>query len=75
MAEKHFSIAAQDENCDQRLREMNATLMACANGDLELARTKLTQLVEKDAENFVAINNLAVVALSEGKVSEVRIGT
>ncbi|KAK2463528.1 hypothetical protein APHAL10511_004279 [Amanita phalloides] len=70
MAARHFSDVAQDPSADATMKEMNAALFACADGQWERATVILGQLLEKDADNFVAANNNAVALLGQGRVRE-----
>jgi trafficking protein particle complex subunit 12 len=53
MAAKHFAVVANDPKADPTLKEMNAALMASADGDWARASEVLTRMVEEDAENYV----------------------
>jgi len=44
--------------------------LACANGEWDRASEILSSLLEKEPENFVAVNNLSVALLSQGKLKE-----
>ena len=53
MAARHFSEVAKDPAAEPTMKDMNAALFACADGQWERATTTLRQLLEKDAENYV----------------------
>lgn len=72
-AEKHFAIVAEDDAVDQSVKDMNAALLASAYGRWEEATEVFTRMLDADAENYVAVNNLAVALLGQGKLTEVRI--
>ncbi|RDB20833.1 Trafficking protein particle complex subunit 12 [Hypsizygus marmoreus] len=69
-AAKHFAIVAADPEASQDLKDMNAGLLASAEGDWVRASTVFAALIQKDAENFAAVNNLCVTLLSQGKLKE-----
>ncbi|KAF8630143.1 hypothetical protein AX15_003096 [Amanita polypyramis BW_CC] len=70
MAARHFSEVAKDPAAEPTMKDMNAALFACADGQWERATATLRLLLEKDAENYVAVNNMAVALLGQGKVQE-----
>jgi len=70
MASKHLSAVAADPTSEQSLKDMNAALFASAEGDWPLASEILRNMVTSDDGNYVAVNNLAVALLSQGKVKE-----
>lgn len=70
MASKHFAIVDEDPTADQAMKNMNAALLASAEGDWTRASSILRMILKEDAENFVAINNLSVALLSQGKLKE-----
>ncbi len=70
-AAKHFSIVAADETVEQSVKDMNAALLATANGEWESAAEVLRSVLEADTENYAAVNNLAVALLGQGKLKEV----
>ena len=51
---------------------MNAALYAAAEGDWARAEAELGRVREGDPENWVAVNDLAVVLLNQGRIREVR---
>ncbi|KAF8074838.1 hypothetical protein FPV67DRAFT_600829 [Lyophyllum atratum] len=69
-AAEHFEIVAADPAAGQELKDMNAGLLASAEGDWTRASSLLEAIIEKDANNFVAVNNLSVALLSQGKLKE-----
>ncbi|KAF9048299.1 hypothetical protein BDZ89DRAFT_1089186 [Hymenopellis radicata] len=69
-AAKHFSIVAADESVAQSDKDMNAALLATANGEWESATEVFRSVLEADAENYAAVNNLAVTLLGQGKLKE-----
>ncbi|KAF8634596.1 hypothetical protein AX17_004185 [Amanita inopinata Kibby_2008] len=70
MAARHFAAAAKDPAAEPAMKEMNSALFACADGQWERASETLRKLLERDAENYVAVSNMAVALLGQGKVSE-----
>ncbi|KAK0202556.1 hypothetical protein DFS33DRAFT_1263546 [Desarmillaria ectypa] len=68
MATKHFSIVAADPSVDASAKDMNAALLASAHGQWEIASEALRRILDKDAENFAVMNNLAVTLLAQGKL-------
>ncbi|KAF8159461.1 hypothetical protein B0H34DRAFT_655232 [Crassisporium funariophilum] len=70
MASKHFELVAADPNADETLKQMNTALLASAEGDWSEASNILKAILEKDTENYVAVNNLSVALLSQGKLKE-----
>jgi trafficking protein particle complex subunit 12 len=53
MASKHFAIVDEDPAADQGMKDMNAALLASAEGDWTRASTVLRTVLEEDAENVV----------------------
>ena len=53
MATKHFAIVDEDPGAEPAMKDMNAALLASAEGDWTKADTMLRKILEKDAENFV----------------------
>ncbi|KAH7926041.1 hypothetical protein BV22DRAFT_1128532 [Leucogyrophana mollusca] len=70
MASKHFDIVAADPSAPQELKNMNAALLASAEGDWAVAGESLKTLLEAEPDNYVALNNLSVALLSQGKLKE-----
>jgi len=52
-AAQHFAIVAQDVAASQEMKDMNASLLASAEGDWARASSLLESVVEKDVENLV----------------------
>ncbi len=71
MAAKHFAVVAEDPTADPVQKIMNAALFASAEGDWQRATTELQKILAADPENFVAVNNLAVALLNQGRLQEV----
>lgn len=69
-AAAHFAAVEGDASVPQTLKDMNAALLACAKGDWTRADELLRALVQAEPDNFVAINNLSVALLSQGKLKE-----
>ena len=53
MAAQHFAIVGKDPAAEQTMKDMNAALLASAEGDWTKADTILRKIIEEDAENFV----------------------
>ncbi|KAG5338686.1 hypothetical protein C0989_006654 [Termitomyces sp. Mn162] len=70
-AVKHFEIVSADPLAAQELKDMNAGLLACAEGDWPRASSLFTECIARDTNDFVAVNNLAVALLGQGKLQEV----
>ncbi|KAI0731358.1 hypothetical protein C8Q76DRAFT_612246 [Earliella scabrosa] len=70
MAATHFAAVAEDPSADPMQKIMNAALFASAEGDWPRATTELEKILAADPENFVAVNNLAVALLNQGKLKE-----
>ncbi|KAI1793510.1 hypothetical protein LXA43DRAFT_1123281 [Ganoderma leucocontextum] len=70
MAAKHLAAVADDPTTDPAQKAMNAALFASADGDWPRAEAELRRVLAADPENFVAVNNLAVVLLNQGKLKE-----
>lgn len=69
-AAAHFAAVEGDASVPQTLKDMNAALLACAEGNWARADELLRALVQAEPDNFVAINNLSVALLSQGKLKE-----
>jgi tetratricopeptide (TPR) repeat protein len=69
-AAAHFAAVDGDAGAPQTLKDMNAALLACAEGNWTRADELLRALVQAEPDNFVAINNLSVALLSQGKLKE-----
>lgn len=70
MAAKHFALVEADPSADDTLKTMNAALLASSEGQWIEASEKLREILEKDADDYVAVNNLSVALLSRGKLKE-----
>ncbi|KAJ7446747.1 hypothetical protein FB451DRAFT_1291373 [Mycena latifolia] len=71
MAERHFAVAAADPGTPAPMRAMNAALLAAADGDWSRASEVLrANILSENPDNFVAVNNLCVALLSQGKLKE-----
>jgi hypothetical protein len=53
MASKHFAIVDEDPAVEQAMKDMNAALLASAEGDWTSADNILRKILEEDAENSV----------------------
>jgi len=53
MAARHIAAVAEDPNAEQVTKDMNAALLASAEGEWAEASEVLVRLVEQDAENYV----------------------
>ena len=71
MAAQHLAAVAEDPTADPVQKIMNAALFASAEGDWQRAATELQKILATDPENFVAVNNLAVALLNQGRLQEV----
>ncbi|KAF5361976.1 hypothetical protein D9756_002342 [Leucocoprinus leucothites] len=70
LAAHHFGIVAQDPNADESLKKLNDAILSAAEGEWERSVQVLKNMIEEDADNFVAVNNLGVALLSQGKLKE-----
>ncbi|KAH9840252.1 uncharacterized protein C8Q71DRAFT_483076 [Rhodofomes roseus] len=70
MATKHFAEVWNDPTAEPSLKHMNAAVLAAADGDWPKAIEELGKMLDEDPENFIAINNLSVAYLSQGKIQE-----
>ena len=70
MAAGHLAAVAEDPTADPVQKAMNAALFASAEGDWARAEAELRGMLAADPENFVAVNNLAVALLNQGKLKE-----
>ncbi|KAH9911879.1 hypothetical protein B0H21DRAFT_828887 [Amylocystis lapponica] len=70
MAARHFAAVDADAGAPPSLKSMNAAILASAEGDWPRAAQELRSLLAGDAENFVAVNNLAVALLNQGRIQE-----
>lgn len=81
-ARLHIAAVAADPRADASLQAMNAALLAAAEGDWSSAERQLKAVLDGHGEHaglgaggkvdFVAVNNLAVALMSQGKLKEVR---
>lgn len=69
-ASEHFRLVAEDDAADERQKLMNNAVLLSAEGDWAKATEVLKSLMEKDSEDFVAVNNMAVALLNQGKLKE-----
>lgn len=53
MAKKHFAEVAADASAEESTKDMNAALLASAEGAWDQASKILAKLLVKDADNFV----------------------
>lgn len=52
-ASQHFAVVESDPNASQEVKDMNAALLASAEGDWPRASELLKHLLATDPENFV----------------------
>jgi predicted Zn-dependent protease len=52
-ATKHFSLVAADPTATEQMKQMNAALLASAEGQWTEASDILKAILEKDSENYV----------------------
>ncbi|KAJ2919555.1 hypothetical protein MD484_g859, partial [Candolleomyces efflorescens] len=70
MAAKHFAEVEADSTADSRQKKMNSALLASAEGNWKESSDLLRGMIDKDNEDYVAVNNLAVALLNQGKMQE-----
>ncbi|KAJ7116057.1 hypothetical protein C8R44DRAFT_675622 [Mycena epipterygia] len=70
MAARHIELVAADPSVPKAMRGMNAALLAAAEGDWALSSEILQGVLGEEEDNFVAVNNLCVALLSQGKLKE-----
>ncbi|KAF8892259.1 hypothetical protein BD779DRAFT_1610380 [Infundibulicybe gibba] len=68
MARKHFQEALTNASAEQR--NMDTALLASAAGEWQQATEILRDMLGNNAGNFVAVNNLAVALLGQGKLKD-----
>lgn len=64
MASKHFAIVDEDPTADQAMKNMNAALLASAEGDWTRASSILRMILKEDAENFVVTSRMESLTVS-----------
>jgi len=69
-ATEYFRLAEEDPTCDQSTKEMNDALLSSANGNWTSAIQALRSVLEKEPDNAIAINDLAVALLNTGQLQE-----
>ena len=62
-AAMHFAAVESDVNVPQTLKDMNAALLACAEGNWVRADELLRNLVQAEPDNFVVSAVLSVVCV------------
>ncbi|KAJ7879904.1 hypothetical protein B0H14DRAFT_2707812 [Mycena olivaceomarginata] len=70
MAAHHFKLVSADPDAAPPLKAMNAALLTAAEGDWAQASEIHASIIAKDPDNYVAVNNLCVALLSQGKLKE-----
>ncbi|KDQ61743.1 hypothetical protein JAAARDRAFT_66810 [Jaapia argillacea MUCL 33604] len=70
IASQHFAIVEADPDANENLKDMNASLLAAAEGDWAKVAEALQHILARDPENFAAVNNLSVALLSQGRLKE-----
>ncbi|KXN87417.1 Trafficking protein particle complex subunit 12 [Leucoagaricus sp. SymC.cos] len=70
LAAHHFGIVAQDPTADESLKRLNEAILCAAEGEWDRSVELLKGLIEEDEDNFVAVNDLSVTLLSQGKLKE-----
>ncbi|KAJ7255526.1 hypothetical protein B0H12DRAFT_1016341 [Mycena haematopus] len=70
MAAHHFTLVSQDADATPAMKDMNAALLAAAEGDWAHAGEILQTIILTEPDNYVAVNNLCVALLSQGKLKE-----
>lgn len=53
MAAHHFNVVDADSDADEQLKDMNALILAAANGDWLEAESRAKKVMTKDPENIV----------------------
>jgi len=69
-AKSLFAQVEADQTVDEQMKKMNIALLATTEGDWVGAVDNFTAILEADSDNYVALNNLAVTLLNQGKVKE-----
>jgi len=69
-ATHHFAAVDSDPDASPEMKAMNAALLAGAEGDWPRASELFKGLLVADSGNYIAINNLSVALLSQGKLIE-----
>ena len=63
MATKHFSLVAADPSAPEAMKQMNAGLLASAEGKWTEASDNLKAILEKDSDNYVVCLSLRAIAV------------
>ncbi|KAJ7623179.1 hypothetical protein FB45DRAFT_924801 [Roridomyces roridus] len=66
----HIAQVAADPTAPPAMKLMNAALLAAAEGEDANATELLSGILAEDADNYVAVNNLCVTLLSQGRLKE-----
>ncbi|TRM65609.1 hypothetical protein BD626DRAFT_221310 [Schizophyllum amplum] len=69
-AERHFAAVAADPGADTAQKETNTAVLAAARGEWAEASEVLRGLLDREQDNHVAVNNLAVALLAQGKLKD-----
>ncbi|KZT21559.1 hypothetical protein NEOLEDRAFT_1073338 [Neolentinus lepideus HHB14362 ss-1] len=70
IAAKYFAEVEVNPAAGQVMKDMNTAMLATAEGDWSRAANILQRVLVNDPDNFPAVNNLAVVLLSQGLIKE-----
>ncbi|KAJ6619835.1 hypothetical protein B0H10DRAFT_2163687 [Mycena sp. CBHHK59/15] len=71
MAARHVEVVAADQTAPPLMKDMNAALLTAAEGDWAQASEILrSNVLEQNPDNYIAVNNLCVALLSQGKLNE-----
>ncbi|KAF9073279.1 hypothetical protein BDP27DRAFT_1319146 [Rhodocollybia butyracea] len=70
LLDAHFALVDNDPDATEGMKDMNHALLHCANGEWDSASLVLTRMIEREPDNYVAVNNLSVTLLSQGKLKE-----
>ena len=62
-ATKHFSLVAADPTATEDMKQMNAALLASAEGRWTEASDNLKAILEKDSENYVVCLFFSLVCI------------
>ena len=66
MASKHFSLVASDPNVAKDMKQMNAALLASAEGNWTEASDNLKAILEKDSDNYVVCSYFSYLSVRFG---------
>ena len=70
-ATKHFSLVAADPTATEDMKQMNAALLASAEGRWTEAIDNLKAILEKDSENYVVCLFFSLVCIFDIDLADI----